>query len=89
MNIQFLEAMKQGLHRPPTRVRQKYTPAAPCGAMDAPSFSASWIQQDRAYLAHHFQCQDCIAGGQGRGKRCETGAGLWAAYTKASMQGAR
>lgn len=59
------------------------------GVMDAPSFSASWIQQDRAYLAHHFQCPACIAGGQGRGKRCETGAGLWAAYTKASMQGAR
>ena len=86
MNIQFLEAMKQGL--PPLGFA-KSTHHRHHGAMDAPSFSASWIQQDSAYLAHHFQCPACIAGGQGRGKRCETGAGLWAAYTKASMQGAR
>jgi DNA segregation ATPase FtsK/SpoIIIE-like protein len=33
-----------------------------------------------AYNQHHFACRACIGGGQGRGERCATGAGLWAAY---------
>lgn len=42
---------------------------------------ASAIQQAHdVYILHHLTCRVCIAGGQGRGKRCEKGAGLWAAY---------
>ena len=34
----------------------------------------------RAYHQHHFGCKTCCAAGQGRGKRCEIGMGLWMAY---------
>ena len=32
------------------------------------------------YHQHHFGCKTCCAAGQGRGKRCEIGMGLWMAY---------
>ena len=37
------------------------------------------------YYAHHFQCQTCIAAGQGSryGSRCEFGLSLWDAYRSA------
>jgi len=37
---------------------------------------------DAAYLAHHFNCPQCIAAGRGPqyGFRCDVGAPLWLAY---------
>lgn len=37
---------------------------------------------DQAYLAHHFNCPQCIAAGRGDqyGLRCDVGAPLWVAY---------
>jgi len=37
---------------------------------------------DRAYLDHHFNCQQCIAAGRGDQycPRCDVGAPLWLAY---------
>jgi hypothetical protein len=32
------------------------------------------------YLLHHWKCPICCAAGQGRGKRCTVGAGLWELY---------
>lgn len=41
---------------------------------------ADWKTLDRAYLAHHVQCPQCIAAGRGYGQRCGTGATLWRSY---------
>ncbi|MFV0601950.1 MAG: hypothetical protein ACK5NE_09070 [Brachymonas sp.] len=41
---------------------------------------ADWKTLDRAYLAHHAQCPQCIAAGKGYGQRCGTGAALWRQY---------
>lgn len=37
---------------------------------------------DQAYLAHHFNCPQCIAAGRGNqySLRCDVGAPLWMAY---------
>jgi hypothetical protein len=40
----------------------------------------TWRELDRAYLAHHFNCPNCVAAGQGRGLRCGVGAALWTSY---------
>lgn len=34
----------------------------------------------RSYLAHHWTCPACCAGGQGRGTRCNVGAMFWSHY---------
>jgi hypothetical protein len=45
---------------------------------DPPS---AWEAADKAYQAHHFSCQQCIAAGVTRSQeRCSAGAALWAAY---------
>ena len=41
---------------------------------------APWRELDRAYLAHHAQCNACQCAGRGYGERCPAGAALWAAY---------
>jgi hypothetical protein len=41
---------------------------------------ADWKTLDRAYLAHHVQCPQCIAAGRGYGQRCGTGLALWREY---------
>jgi len=33
------------------------------------------------YLLHHWTCPICCAAGQGRGKRCTVGTGLWELYS--------
>jgi hypothetical protein len=47
--------------------------------------SADWHALDAAYLAHHFNCTQCIAAGRGSryGLRCEAGAALWRDYLNA------
>lgn len=42
--------------------------------------TAPWRPLAAAYHAHHFHCSQCIAAGQGRGKRCDTGLALWKKY---------
>ena len=42
--------------------------------------TAPWRELDRAYLAHHAQCNACQCAGRGYGERCPAGAALWAAY---------
>ena len=46
--------------------------------------SADWRALDAAYLAHHFNCPNCIAAGRGAkyGKRCGVGMVLWRAYSE-------
>lgn len=43
---------------------------------------------DAAYLAHHFNCTQCIAAGRGPqyGPRCDIGAPLWMAYVGPSTE---
>ena len=57
-------------------------PSAPASAAPEPS---DWQALDAAYLAHHFNCPQCIAAGRGLqyGLRCGAGAALWRAYTAA------
>ena len=57
-------------------------PSAPASAAPEP---ADWQALDAAYLAHHFNCPQCIAAGRGLqyGLRCGAGAALWRAYTAA------
>ena len=40
-----------------------------------------WQELDRAYLAHHNQCTTCQCAGRGYGQRCDSGMGLWMAYS--------
>lgn len=47
------------------------------------SSMADWKTLDRAYLAHHVQCPQCIAAGRGYGQRCGSGAALWRSYEAA------
>ena len=51
-------------------------------AANEPSI-ADWKTLDRAYLAHHVQCPQCIAAGKGYGQRCGAGATLWRQYEAA------
>ena len=43
------------------------------------------VPEDKAYLAHHFNCPTCIAAGATPGKqaRCADGLQLWEAYLQA------
>ena len=63
--------------------------APPAHQSTGPDFTqaAPWRELDRAYLAHHAQCVQCQGAGRGYGARCDVGAGLWAAYSKASATG--
>ena len=40
-----------------------------------------WQELGRAYLAHHNQCTTCQCAGRGYGQRCDSGMGLWMAYS--------
>lgn len=46
--------------------------------------SISDSAEDKAYIAHHFNCATCIAAGLRSGNRCDTGLALWAAYQEIS-----
>lgn len=48
---------------------------------------ADWRELDAAYLAHHVNCNTCIAASRGvhYGQRCGAGAALWARYSDAVM----
>jgi hypothetical protein len=50
------------------------------------SLSTVDMPEDRAYLAHHFNCPACCAAGKTPGlqQRCTEGAALWATYEQAS-----
>ena len=50
------------------------------------SLSTVDMPEDRAYLAHHFNCSACCAAGKTPGlqQRCTEGAALWADYEHAS-----
>ena len=43
----------------------------------------NWRALHARYMAHHWRCPDCCAGGQGTGQRCGPGAAMWAAYAEA------
>ena len=49
------------------------------------SIDAKWRSLSEVYHAHHSQCAVCKAAGLGKeyGKRCSTGAPMWAAYQSA------
>ena len=55
-------------------------------APNAPDNPIDWHELDAAYLAHHVNCNTCIAAGRGirYGLRCGVGAALWAPYQEAS-----
>ncbi len=55
-------------------------PAPPEPAPDP----ATWRALHAEYMAHHWTCPTCIAGGQERGLRCGFGAALWTTYTGAA-----
>ena len=46
------------------------------------SASTVGLPEDKAYIAHHFNCPTCIAAGATPGKqaRCSDGVQLWDAY---------
>lgn len=48
----------------------------------ATSASTVGLPEDKAYIAHHFNCPTCIAAGRSAGKqaRCAAGVQLWDAY---------
>lgn len=50
------------------------------------SASAVGLEEDKAYLLHHFNCPTCISVGATLGKqaRCPDGAQLWRAYNLAT-----
>ena len=52
----------------------------------ATSASTVGLPEDRAYLAHHFNCPTCCAAGRSGGKqdRCADGVQLWDAYNQAA-----
>ena len=74
-DIECTKALAIQTKRDPRQVFKKYGPYL------------SEIQQlaSRAYLAHHFNCDPCIAKGRGAkyGKRCDIGQVLWKAYNDA------
>lgn len=51
---------------------------------EPPPSPATWRELHAEYLAHHWNCRTCIAGGQGRGLRCGVGSALWTGYTGAA-----
>ena len=70
----------------PVTPQNRYTGKAivqpPIPAANDPAM-ADWKTLDRAYLAHHVQCPQCMAAGRGYGQRCGTGATLWRRYQTA------
>ena len=50
-----------------------------------PPDTNKWEQADKAYLAHHSKCADCIAAGAMRQERCPEGLALWIAYQNAGL----
>ena len=51
----------------------------------ATSASTVGLPEDKAYIAHHFNCPTCIAAGATPGKqaRCADGKQLWETYLQA------
>ncbi len=51
----------------------------------ATSASTVGLSEDKAYIAHHFNCPTCIAAGATPGKqaRCPDGHLLWETYLQA------
>jgi len=51
----------------------------------AASASTVGLPEDKAYIAHHFNCPTCCAAGLSGGKqaRCPDGLQLWEAYLQA------
>lgn len=47
--------------------------------------TTDWHAADKAYQAHHSQCNTCRAAGARPGhlQRCSTGQGLWDTYNQA------
>ena len=41
---------------------------------------ATWRELLAEYIAHHWKCPTCVAGGQGYGLRCGAGTALWRSY---------
>lgn len=57
-------------------------PASEPAPAPAPTPSGpTWRELDRAYLAHHQQCNACQCAGRGYGQRCAIGMQLWTAYS--------
>ena len=52
----------------------------------ATSASTVGLPEDKAYIAHHFNCPTCCAAGLSGGKqaRCGHGRQLWDAYNQAA-----
>ncbi|MDO1475615.1 MULTISPECIES: hypothetical protein [Comamonas] len=52
----------------------------------ATSASTVGLPEDKAYIAHHFNCPTCCAAGLSGGKqaRCSQGQTLWDAYNRAT-----
>ena len=50
------------------------------------SASTVGLPEDKAYIAHHFNCPTCCAAGRSGGKqaRCSDGLRLWDAYRQAA-----
>ncbi|EFI63644.1 hypothetical protein CTS44_00888 [Comamonas thiooxydans] len=50
------------------------------------SASTVGLPEDKAYIAHHFNCPTCCAAGRSGGKqaRCPDGLQLWDAYNQAA-----
>ena len=50
------------------------------------SASTVGLEEDKAYLLHHFSCPTCIAAGATPGKqaRCPAGLRLWNLYLRAA-----
>lgn len=49
------------------------------------SASTVGLPEDKAYIAHHFNCPTCCAAGRSGGKqaRCADGLRLWNLYQRA------
>ena len=52
----------------------------------ATSASTVGLPEDKAYIAHHFNCTTCCAAGlsSGQQERCTDGLLLWDAYNQAA-----
>ncbi|OAD83964.1 hypothetical protein ATN89_12390 [Comamonas thiooxydans] len=52
----------------------------------ATSAATVGLPEDKAYIAHHFNCPTCCAAGRSGGKqaRCAVGQQLWDAYNQAT-----